>query len=134
MADFFVSQDCHQTFLHGSKATFDFAFGLRTGGDQMSDAKSGEGALEFGAGITVIGHGIMAKEAETVGVDHHGQAVPEKETAKMLEVIPGRIGGNKDCTQEFARMVIHSQQEGLLIIGRPPLVDRGVVLPQFADA
>ena len=31
-------------------------------------------------------------------------------------------------------MVIHRQQERLLFVGRPPLVDGGVVLPQFADA
>ena len=31
-------------------------------------------------------------------------------------------------------MVINGQQEGLLFIGRPPLVDGGVVLPEFADA
>ena len=58
--------------------------------------------MELGTGIAVIGHGIMAKEAEAVGVHHHGQAVPEQEPAKMLEVIPGRVRGNKDRTQEFA--------------------------------
>jgi hypothetical protein len=29
-------------------------------------------------------------------------------------------------------MVIHRQQEGLFIGGGPPLMDGGVVLPQFA--
>jgi hypothetical protein len=68
----------------------------------MSDPESGEGALELGAGITVIGHGVMAKEAETVGVYHQGQEVLKKETAKMFEVIPGGVSGHKDCAQEFA--------------------------------
>jgi hypothetical protein len=76
----------------------------------------------------------MAKEAEAVGVDHHGQIVLEKEMAKMLEVIPGRVGGDKDRPQALAGMVIHGQQEGLLFVGRPPLVDGGIVLPEFADA
>ena len=31
-------------------------------------------------------------------------------------------------------MVIHGQQEGLLFMGRPPLVDGGIVLPQFINA
>ena len=31
-------------------------------------------------------------------------------------------------------MVVHRQQEGLFIVGGPPLVDGGVVLPQFAQA
>ena len=52
----------------------------------------------------------------------------------MLEVIPGGVGGDKDGAQEFARMVIHGQQQGLLFGGGPPLVDGGVVLPEFAHA
>jgi len=100
----------------------------------MGDAQGGEGALKFGAGVTVIGHGIMAKEAQAVGVDHQRQAVLEKETSKMFEVIPGRVGGNKDRTQELAGMVVDGQQEGLLFVGRPPLVNGGIMLPEFADA
>jgi hypothetical protein len=68
----------------------------------MGHPKSGESALELGAGITVIGHGIMTKEAEAVGRDHQRQGVLEKETPKMLEVIPGRVGGNKDRSQKFS--------------------------------
>ena len=62
----------------------------------MSDTQSGEGALKLGTGITVIGHGIMTKEAQAVGIHDHGQGVLEKEAAKMLEMIPGGIGGDKD--------------------------------------
>lgn len=134
IADVFVSQQGDQALLQGSKAAFDLAFGLRAGSDQMGYAQSGEGALELGAGITVIGHGIVAKEAEAIGVYHHGQAVLEKEAAKMLEMIPSGVGGDKDGTQEFAGMIIDGQQQGLLFLGGPPLVDGGVVLPQFIDA
>jgi len=133
-ADFFIGQDCHQAFLQGSKAAFDLAFGLRAGSDQMGHAQGGEGALELGTGITVIGHGIMAKEAKAVGVHDHRQAVLEKEAAKMLEMIPSGVGGDKDRAQEFAGMIIHGQQQGLLFIGGPPLVDGGIMLPQFIDA
>ena len=101
-ADFFIGQDGHQAFLQGSKAAFDLAFGLRAGRDQMGYPQSGEGALELGTGIAVIGHGIMAKEAEAVGVHHHGQAVLEKEAAKVLEVVPSGVGGDKDRSQELA--------------------------------
>jgi hypothetical protein len=31
-------------------------------------------------------------------------------------------------------MIIDGEQEGLLFIGRPPLVDGRIVLPEFADA
>jgi hypothetical protein len=133
-ADFFISQDGHQAFLQGSKAAFDLAFGLRAGSDQMGYPQSGEGALELGTGVTVIGHGIMAKEVEAVGVHDQRQAVPEKEAAKVLEVIPSGIGGDKERAQEFAGMIIHGQQQGLLFRGGPPLVDGGIVLPQFIDA
>lgn len=133
-ADIFIGQDGHQPFLQGAKTAFDFAFGLRAWGDQMGHAQSGEGALELGTGIPVIGHGIMAKEAEAVGVDGQRQAVLEKEAAKMLEMIPRGVGGDKDRAQEFAGMVIHGQQQGLLCWGRPPLVNGRIVLPQFIDA
>ena len=133
IADVFISQERHQALLQGAKAAFDFAFGLRAGGDQMSYPQGGEGALELGTGIAVIGHGIMAKEAQAVGIDDQRQGVLEKEPAKMLEMIPGGVGGDKDRAQEFSRMIIHGQQQGLFVGGRPPLVDGGVVLPEFAQ-
>jgi len=100
----------------------------------MGDAQGREGALELGAGIPVISHGIVAKEAQAVGVNDHGQAVPKKEAAEMLEMVPSGVGGDKDCPQEFARMVIDGQQEGLLFLGGPPLVEGRVVLPEFINA
>jgi len=62
----------------------------------MGYAQGGKGALELGTGIPIIGHGIMAKEAQAIGVDDPGQGVLAEESAKMREVIPGRIGGDKD--------------------------------------
>jgi len=102
IADVFISQERHQALLEGSEAAFDLAFGLRAGGDQMGYAQGGKGALELGTGIPIIGHGIMAKKAEAVGVDDQRQIVLEKKTAKMLEMIPCGIGGDKDCAQEFS--------------------------------
>jgi len=78
IADVFVSQQRDQSLLQGTKAAFDFAFGLRAGSNQMGHAQGGEGALELGTGIAVIGHGIMAKEAETVGIDDQRQVVLKK--------------------------------------------------------
>ena len=123
-ADFFIGEDGHEAFLQGAEAALDLALGLRAGSNQMGDAQCGEGALELGTGIAVIRHGVMAKEAEAVGVDHQRQAVLAKEAAKMLEVIPGGVSGDKDGAQEFAGMVIHGQEQGLLFFGWPPLMDR----------
>ena len=133
IADVFIGQQRHQTLLQGSETTFDFAFGLRARGDQMGHAQGGEGALELGTGIAVIGHGIMAKEAQAVGIHDQRQGVLEKEPAKMLEVIPSGVGGDEDRAQELAGMIIHGQQQGLFVGGRPPLVEGGVVLPKFAQ-
>lgn len=134
VADFFIGQEGHQAFLQGSKPAFDLAFGLRAGSDQMGHAQSGEGALELGTRIPVISHGIMPKETQAVGVHDHGQAVLEKEAAKMLEMIPSGVGGDKDRAEKFAGMIIDGQQQGLLFTGGPPLVDGGIVLPEFIDA
>ena len=100
----------------------------------MGYSQSVEGALELGTGITVIGHGIMAKEAEAVGVHDHRQTVLEKEAAKMLELIPSGVGGDEDRAQEFARMVVNGEQQGLLFMGGSPLVEGGIALPKFIHA
>ena len=105
-ADFFIGHDGDQTFLQGSKTAFDLAFGLRAGSDQMGYPQSGEGALELRTRITIISHGIMPKEAKAVGIYDHGQAVLEKKAAKMLEMIPSGVSGDKDGAEEFAGMII----------------------------
>lgn len=102
IADAFVSQQRYQALLQGAKAAFDFAFGLRARGNQVCHSQSREGALELRRRIPVIGHGIMAKEAQAIGVNDQGQVVLEKEPAKMLEVVPCRVGGNKNRAQEFS--------------------------------
>ena len=100
----------------------------------MGHSEGGEGALKLRTGIPVIGHGIMAKEAEAVGVYNQGQAVLEEEPAKMLEMIPSCIGRDKDRAQKFSGMVIDGQEQGLFVSSGPPLVDGGVMLPEFTQA
>jgi hypothetical protein len=39
----------------------------------MGHAQGGEGALELRTGIPAIGHGIMAKKAEAIGIDDHAK-------------------------------------------------------------
>ncbi len=106
IANVFVSQQCYQALLQSPKAAFDFAFGLRAGSDPMGHTQGGEGALKLRTGIPVIGHGIMAKKAEAIGIDDQGYAVLEKDPSKMLEMIPRRIGRDKDCAQQFSGMII----------------------------
>jgi hypothetical protein len=132
-ADYFIGQDGDEAFLESAKAAFDLAFGLGAGSDQMRYAQRGEGTLELRTGIAVIGHGIVAKETQTIGVDDQRQGVGKKETAKMLEMVPGGVGGDKDRAQEPAGMIVNGQQEGLFLRGGPPLVEGGIVLPEFID-
>ena len=54
--------------------------------------------------------------------------------AEVLEMVPRGVGGNKGAGHELAGMIIHGQQEGLLVVGRPPLMNGGVVLPEFTQA
>ena len=134
IADVFVSQERDEALLQGAEATFDLTFGLRAGCDQVGHTQGGEGALELGTGIPIIRHGIMAKEAEAVGVDDQRQIVLEQEPAKMLEMIPRGIGGDKGRAQEFSGMIIDGQQQSLFGGAWPPLVDRRIVLPKLAEA
>ena len=57
-----------------------------------------------------------------------------EDAAEVLEVMPSGIGGNEGTGQELAGMIIDGEQEGLLVVGRPPLMDGGVVLPKFPHA
>ena len=100
----------------------------------MGDSEGGEGALELGAGVAAIGGGFMSEQGQAIGIESQRQAVAGKSAAEVLEVVPGGVGRNKDGGQQFARVIINGQQEGLLGGGGPPLVDGGVVLPQFAHA
>ena len=128
-----VGQEGHETFLEGSKAALDLALGLRSGGDQVSDAESQEGPLEVAFGVGPVVSGTWSKEAQSVGIDDFGNAVGFEGFAKVEEVIPGGVGGDETPGHVEAGMVIDGEQEGLLARGGPPLVDRTVVLPEFAD-
>lgn len=94
----FVGQQRNHSFLEGSEATLDFAFGLGAGSDQVGDSKGRKGALEFGAGIAIIGHGVMTEKAKSIGVNGHGQLVLGEETAKVFKMVPGGVGGDKGGT------------------------------------
>jgi hypothetical protein len=58
--------------------------------------------------------------------------VSAKEAAEVLEVVSGGSGGDEDGPQQFAGVILERPKEGLLVLGGPPLVDGGIVLPEFA--
>ena len=132
--DLLVGQQRDQAVLEGAEAALDFTLGLGAGGDEVGDAPRGEGALELGAGIPTLGGGDMAEQGQAIGVEGHGPTVDGEEAAEVLEVMPSGVGGNEGGAEEFAGMVLDREQQGLLVLGRPPLMDGRIMLPEFAEA
>lgn len=133
VGDFFVGQEADQALLQGVEAAFDFAFGLGVGSDAMGGAQGGEGALELGVGVEAVGGGAVAEEGQAVGVEAGGRAVLLDGFAQMSEVAPGGVAGREGAVEDFAGMIVESQQERGIGVGEPPGMGRGVVLPELAD-
>ena len=127
-----MSEKCDETLLKSSEAAFDFALGLWSRSDPVSDLQGPQGALEFAFGVGVIRRGTGAEKAQSVGINAQGNAVGKKGGAEVLEMVPGGVRGNEAPGNIEARVVIEGEQEGLLLGGGPPLVDGTVVLPEFA--
>lgn len=123
IGDLFVSQKGDQSFLQGSKAAFNFPFGLRAWCNEVSHTQSRKGALKFRTRIVVVGGGSVAKKAQAIGIDRQRQLVMKKEMAEMLEVVPCRVGGNKAGVEQLSGMIIDGEQECLLLCCAPPLVN-----------
>ena len=132
VGDFLICQQGEQSFLEGAETAFDLTFSLGAGCDQVGDAQRGEGTLELGTRVAAVAGGLVAEEGQAIGVEDQRQAVSGKDAAEVLEVVPGGIGGDEDGTQQLAGVIIERQEEGLLVLGGPPLVDGGIVLPEFA--
>jgi len=106
-----------------AQAAFDSAPGLRTGSDQASDAQRGQGTLEFGARVAPLGGGLVTKEGERVGVEGHGESVEDEGTAEVLELVLSGVGGHESGPQPLAGVVVNGEQESLLVVSGPPLMD-----------
>ena len=131
--DLGVGEEGDEAFLEGAETAFDFAFGLRGWGDEMSDAEGAQGALELATGVEVVVGGAGAEEAECVGVDGLGDAVALEGFAEVLEVGPSGVAGDEAAGDVEAGVVVDGQEEGLFFGAGPPLVDGAVVLEEFAE-
>ena len=132
--DALEEQEGDQALLESAGAAFDLSFGLRARGDPMGDPQGGEGALELRAGISSVGGGPVAEDGQPIGVEGQRAAVPEESGAEVLEMVPGGVGGDEGAADVSPRVVVDGEKECLLVVGRPPGMDGGVVLPEFADA
>jgi len=89
--DFGVGHEGDQASLEGAETAFDFAFGLRSRGDQMGDFEGSQGALELALWIAVVAAGARSEKTEGVGVNGSGNAVGLKGAAEVQKVVPGRV-------------------------------------------
>jgi len=133
VGDFFVSQQADESFLKGVEAAFDFAFGGRVGGDAVSGAQRGEGALELGMGVEAVGWGTMAEEREAIGVEAGGRAVDFNGRTQVHEMVPSGVAAHEGGGEDFAGMIIERENKHGIMIGWPPRVRRTVMLPEFTD-
>lgn len=51
----------------------------------------------------------------------------------MDEVTPGGVAGHERAAQDFAGVIVQGQNECGIVIGGPPGMRRGIMLPEFAD-
>ena len=128
-----VGHESDEAALESSEAAFDFSFGLRSWGDEVSNAQSEQGALKLALGIGVIIAGAGSEKAQAVGVDGLRDPVCFKGLAEVGEVIPRGVGRDETPGDIEAGMVVNGEQENLLLRSWPPLVDRAVMLPEVAD-
>lgn len=103
-----------------AKAAFDFAFGLSIRSDAVGDVQGGQCALKLGMSVEPIGGGLMAEEAQAVGVEGGGAAVCEEDEAQQAEVIPGGVGRDEDAAEHLAGVVVEGEDEALEGVGGPP--------------
>ena len=130
---FRVGKEGDEAALEGAETTLDFAFCLRSGGDEMGDSKAAQGALELAFRVGAVAAGTGAEKAQRIGIDGLGDAVFFKGAAEVAKVVPSGVCDDETSGDIKAGMVVHREKENLLVRGRPPLMDGAVVLPKLAD-
>lgn len=129
-----LSEQGDQAALEGAEAALDLALGLGRRSHEMCDTQGAERPLELATRIAAVARGTRAEEAQGVGIDGLGEPDVLKSFPEVGEVGPGGVSGHEAPGDVEAGMVIDGEQEGLLARSGPPLVDRAVVLPEFAEA
>lgn len=131
--DFCVGKEGNEAALEGAETTFDFALCLRSRRDEMGDAEAAQGALKLALWVRAVAAGAETKKAERIGINSLGDAVVFKGAAEVAKVVPSGVCDDETRGDIEAGMIVHREQENLLVRGRPPLMDGAVVLPKFAD-
>ena len=136
------AQERDEAVLKRAETAFDFALGLRVRGDAVGDAEAeplgpepaeGQRALELRAHIVRAGVRRGAEKGKAIGGVGARGTVGGDGRARAEEVRPGRLARLEGTGDDFARMVVEGEQEDGLGGSGPPVVGRGVVLPELAD-
>ena len=108
--DFCVGKEGDEAALEGAEASFDFAFCLRSGRDEMGDAEAAQGALKLALWVGVVAAGAGAEKAERIGVDGLGDAVIFKGATEVAKVVPSGICDDETTRDIEAGMIVHREQ------------------------
>ena len=125
--DFIGRQKGRAAFLPVVVAAFDFAFGLRGGGEAQGHAVEVEGGSELGEG----GWGVGVEEGVEVHIKGQGQAVGLEDAGKEVEMGQEGFAGVKPCAGVEPGGVVEDFQEDLFVrTAGQPSVRGGIVLPE----
>lgn len=89
--------------------------------------------MELGMRVQPVGGSAVAEKGQSIGIETGGQAILFQQAAQMDEVAPSGVAGNKGPAEDFPGMIVEGQNECGIVLGDPPRVRRGVVLPEFAN-
>ena len=124
-----------QAFLPEAELALDLAFGLGVFGNKVADAEATQGALELGERVGVASlAGLVAEEAQAVGVEVVREAVGEENFPDMGEVGEGGFGFNEGRPDDETGGIVDGQGEDLEFLSGPPLVWGTVVLEEISIA
>ena len=133
VADSFEAEKGGEAFLPEVELSFDLAFGLRVFGDEVTHAKTSQGSLKLGQGVGVSSFaGLVAEEAEAVGIEVFGQSVDLENFSDVIKVGEGGFGFDKASSDDAARGIINGEGKDLELAARPPLMGRAVMLEEVS--
>jgi len=109
VADSLEAEKGGKTLLPEVELPLDLPLGLRIFGDEVAHSEASQGSLKLGQGVGVAGlAGLVAEEAEAIGIEVVGQSVGLEYLSDVIEVGEGGFGLDKACSDNAARGVIDS--------------------------
>lgn len=99
----------------------------------MGNVQGAQSALELASWVAIIIGGTGAEKAQAIGVNGLRQADEFEGGAEVAKVFPGGVARHEASGPKKAGVVVNGEQEGLFLVGGPPLMNGAVVLPKFSE-